>query len=113
MARREHFLSRRSLNNIEGNPLITGLPVDQTSTARSKSGTPVVNVSINRKPVATSTFDTVDSQGYQSLKRGYLSDEPPSKSECEPFTVKPLWHIWAWEVFYIFLSVSSFFCTFL
>ncbi|KXH32511.1 hypothetical protein CSIM01_11096 [Colletotrichum simmondsii] len=109
MARREHFQPRRSLNNIEGNPLITGLPDDQTSTARSKSGTPAVNISINRKPVAASTFDTIDSQGYQILKRGYSSDEPPRKSECEPFTVKPLWRIWAWEVFYIFLSISSFF----
>ncbi|KAK1720343.1 uncharacterized protein BDZ83DRAFT_630804 [Colletotrichum acutatum] len=109
IARREHFQPRRSLNNIEGNPLITGLPDNQPSTARSKSGTPAVNISINRKPVATSTFDTIDSQGYQSLKRGYSSDEPPSKSECEPFTAKPLWRIWAWEVFYIFLSISSFF----
>ncbi|UQC81675.1 uncharacterized protein CLUP02_07161 [Colletotrichum lupini] len=109
MARREQFQPRRSLNNIEGNPLITGLPDNQPSTARLKSGTPAMNVSINRKPVATSTFDTIDSQGYQSLKRGYSSDEPPRKSECEPFTAKPLWRIWAWEVFYIFLSISSFF----
>ncbi|OHF01925.1 hypothetical protein CORC01_02803 [Colletotrichum orchidophilum] len=108
MARREHFQPKCSLTEIEGNPFVTGLPDDQTSKVRSKSGTPAVNISINRKPVSTSTF-SLDSEGYQRLVRDNSSYEKASKTECEPSTVKPLWRIWAWEVFCIFLSVSSFF----
>ncbi|KAK1671305.1 hypothetical protein BDP55DRAFT_560652 [Colletotrichum godetiae] len=109
MARREHYQPRCSLTEIEGNPLVTAFPYDQTSTARPKSDLPAINISINRKPVSTSTVNTLDSRGYQSLKQGYLGDDNANKSGCAPFAIKPLWRVWNWELFYIFLSVSSFF----